>query len=76
MAIISKMLKGIFGDKSSKDRKLIWPIVEQINEFQNTIIDKSDDDLKASYLHLRSQLADLISLKKNIYKNYCTVLFF
>ena len=45
MAIISKMLKGIFGDKSSKDRKLIWPIVEQINEFQNTIIDKSDDDI-------------------------------
>ena len=41
MAIFSKIVKGIFGDKPAKDKKLIWPIVNSINEFQETLLDKS-----------------------------------
>ena len=37
MSIISKVVKGIFGDKSTKDRKLIWPLVESINVFQKSL---------------------------------------
>ena len=37
MSIMSRVIKTVFGDKSAKDRKLIWPIVEEINEFQKTL---------------------------------------
>ena len=46
MSIITSVIKGIFGDKSAKDRKLIWPIVGKINEYQALLSSKSDDDLK------------------------------
>ena len=45
MSIISKVIKIFLGDKSAKDRKLIWPIVEKINEFQNTLDSLSDQEL-------------------------------
>ena len=47
MPIISSVIKGIFGDKSVKDRKLIWPIVEEINEFQKS--NKSNRKLILKY---------------------------
>ena len=56
MSIISKVVKGILGDKPTKDKKLIWPIVEQINEFQNSLVSKSDDELKQRYLSLKNKL--------------------
>ena len=64
MSIISKVLKGILGDKPTKDRKLIWPIVEEINEFQNSLSSKSDEEIKQQYIDLRIELSDLIKLKK------------
>ena len=64
MSIISKVVKGILGDKPTKDKKLIWPIVEQINEFQNSLVSKSDDELKQRYLSLKNKLSNLIKSKK------------
>ena len=64
MSIISKVIKGILGDKPSKDRKLIWPIVEEINEFQNSLSSKSDEEIKQQYIDLKMELSDLINLKK------------
>ena len=46
MSIISKVVKGILGDKPTKDKKLIWPIVEQINEFQNSLVSKKNTKIK------------------------------
>ena len=53
MSIISKVIKTVFGDKSAKDRKLIWPIVEQINDFQNTLDSFSDEELIKRYSDLK-----------------------
>ena len=60
MSIFTKVVKGIFGDKSAKDKKLIWPIVEEINQFQDTLSSKSDDDLKQNYIDLKNELSNLI----------------
>ena len=64
MSIISKVIKTVFGDKSAKDRKLIWPIVEQINEFQNTLDSFSDEELIKRYSDLKIELSELIKTKK------------
>ena len=44
------------GSKSIKDKKLIWPIVEQINEFQNSLNSKSDKEIKQRYIDLKTEL--------------------
>ena len=64
MSIISKVIKTVFGDKSAKDRKLIWPIVEQINEFQKTLDSLSDEHLIKKYSDLKIELTELIKTKK------------
>ncbi len=43
---ISKVLTKIFGTKSSKDLKKIWPIVEEVKSFEDDIKALSDDELK------------------------------
>ena len=69
MPIISSVIKGIFGDKSVKDRKLIWPIVEEINEFQKSLGSISDEDLKGQYTSLKIELSDLIKTKKQEFES-------
>ena len=69
MSIISKVIKTVFGDKSAKDRKLIWPIVEQINEFQSELDSLSDEHLIKKYSDLKIELSELIKIKKNEFES-------
>ena len=69
MPIISSLIKGIFGDKSVKDRKLIRPIVEEINEFQKSLESISDEGLKSQYSSLKIELSDLIKTKKQEFES-------
>ena len=43
---ISNFLTKIFGTKSSKDLKKIWPIVDEIKSFEDEIKSLSDEELK------------------------------
>ncbi len=43
---ISKLLTSIFGTKSSRDLKKLWPVVEEINSFEEQIKSLSDEELK------------------------------
>ena len=43
---ISKFLTAIFGTKSSKDLKKIWPVVDQIKSYEDEIKALSDEELK------------------------------
>ena len=66
---MTSVIKTIFGDKSAKDRKLIWPIVDQINDFQKSLESLSDQDLKDRYSKLKSELSDLIKIKKSEFES-------
>ena len=44
--MIGDILKKIFGDKSSKDKKLYWPYVEQATAALNTVKNLSDNELR------------------------------
>ena len=56
MAIVSSILNKIFGKKSDKDRKLVWPIVEEINKEFEKLSALSDDDIKSRYVGIKSNL--------------------
>jgi len=43
---ISKVLTSIFGTKSARDLKKLWPIVDEINSFEDEIKALTDDELK------------------------------
>ncbi|MFO7798552.1 MAG: preprotein translocase subunit SecA [Rhodohalobacter sp.] len=43
---ISKVLTSIFGTKSARDLKKLWPIVDEINSFEDEMKDLTDDELK------------------------------
>jgi preprotein translocase subunit SecA len=43
---ISRILTKIFGTKSARDLKKIWPVVDEINSFEEEIKELSDEDLK------------------------------
>ncbi|WP_069133372.1 preprotein translocase subunit SecA [Rhodohalobacter halophilus] len=43
---MSKVLTSIFGTKSERDLKKLWPVVEEINSYEEEIKALSDDELK------------------------------
>jgi preprotein translocase subunit SecA len=43
---ISKVLTSIFGTKSARDLKKLWPIVDEINSFEEEMKSLTDDELK------------------------------
>jgi preprotein translocase subunit SecA len=43
---ISKVLTSIFGTKSARDLKKLWPVVDEINSFEDEMKGLTDDELK------------------------------
>jgi preprotein translocase subunit SecA len=62
-----EILKKIFGDKHSKDTKLLWPIVDEIKEEYEKIKDLSEDELKAKTLEFKEKIQNYTAeLRQNI----------
>lgn len=55
---ISKFLTSIFGTKSERDLKKIWPIVDEIKSFEDEIKALSDEELKQKTESFRQKIAD------------------
>ncbi|REL39297.1 preprotein translocase subunit SecA [Rhodohalobacter sp. SW132] len=55
---MSKFLTSIFGTKSERDLKKIWPIVDEIKSFEDDIKALSDDELKQKTESFRQKIAD------------------
>src|ERR1035441_9444507 len=51
-----EILKKIFGDKHTKDTKLLWPIVDEIKEEYEKIKDLSEDELKAKTVEFKEKI--------------------
>ena len=61
MAIVFSVLNKLFGKKSDKDRKLVWPLVEEINEKFQEFDTLSDEGIKSRYTEIKSNLHELTS---------------
>ncbi|MGN0221342.1 MAG: preprotein translocase subunit SecA [Prevotella sp.] len=60
----NKFLKALFGDKSSKDMKLIQPLVEKVKAVSPEIEKLSNDDLRAKTAELKSNIQDKVKEHK------------
>jgi preprotein translocase subunit SecA len=56
--MIAGLLKKIFGDKTSQDRKEYQPIIDQTNQFSEQLINISDDELRAKTFGFQSKIKE------------------
>jgi len=52
------VIKKIFGDKYAKELKLLWPIVDEINEEYEKLKTLSDEDLKARTVEFKEKIQE------------------
>ena len=60
----NKFLKALFGDKSSKDMKLIQPLVEKVKNVSPEIEKLSNDDIRAKTKELQGNIQDKVKEQK------------
>ena len=65
MSIFSKVIKTVFGTKSSKDLKALYPYVEEINNCYSKLDKLSDKEIKDKFLSIKNNFHELIKNKKN-----------
>ena len=53
-----EILKKIFGDKHTKDTKLLWPVVDEIKEEYEKIKDFTEDELRAKTVEFKNKIQD------------------
>ena len=54
--MIQKFVKKIFGTRSNKEIKKLYPLVEKINQLAHSLKDKSDQELQERSVELRTEL--------------------
>ncbi len=54
--MIQKFVKKIFGTRSNKEIKKLYPLVEKINQLTDSLKDKSDQELQERSAELRTEL--------------------
>ena len=55
------LIKRVLGDKASRDRKVINPIVDQVKEAYESIKNLSNDELRAKTQEFKQKIADYIA---------------
>src|ERR1035438_3273428 len=56
-----EIIKKIFGDKHTKDTKLLWPIVDEIKEEYEKIKDLTEEELKAKTVEFKEKIQNYTS---------------
>jgi preprotein translocase subunit SecA len=54
--MIGDILKKIFGDKSTKDKKIYWPFVDATRAVESQIKNLSDDQLRAKTREFQAKI--------------------
>ena len=65
MAFFSKVINKVFGSKSEKDLKKLYPFVDKINNKFSSLANLSDKELKSKFDVVIENLTSLIQNKKN-----------
>ncbi len=80
--MIAGLLKKIFGDKTSTDKKEYQPIIEQTNQFTESMKSLSDDELRAKTAEFKERIKagtksiddEILALKEKVNSNEISVL--
>ena len=60
-----KLIKKIFGDKSEKDIKELWPVILEINKEYEKLKSLSDDELKAKTAEFKEKIKEFYMSYQN-----------
>lgn len=52
------LIKKVFGDKHSKDQKILWPIVDEIKEEYESIKNLTDDEIKGKTQEFKNRIQE------------------
>ncbi len=66
--MIQNLVKKVFGSRSDREIKQLYPLVSEINKFAETLLDKSDEDLKARSIELRNEIISAVKEAKEAAK--------
>ncbi|NNC82938.1 MAG: preprotein translocase subunit SecA [Flavobacteriales bacterium] len=61
LGTLTKSLKKVFGDKSTRDMKAIMPLVDETNKVFDTLSSISNEELRERSIRLKKQIADHIA---------------
>ena len=64
MSVLGKIVTGIFGKKSDKDLKELYPFVDDINAIYPSLEILSDDEIKQRFQSIRDDLQRKIESSK------------
>lgn len=56
--MIGTLLSKVFGTKNERELKRLWPLVEKVNELENSIGSLSDDELRSKTADFRRRLGN------------------
>ena len=68
----NKILQSLFGNKSSRDMKVIQPIVEQVKKAYPEIKALSNDELRARTNEIKKYVQDSASEQKKKIADFCS----
>lgn len=71
--VLQSILKLFVGDKHARERKRLWPIVEEINALADEFASLTDDEIKAKTGEFRARLAEGESLDALLPEAYAVV---
>ena len=55
--MIMSLIRKIFGTRSDKEIKLLYPLVKEINQISDQLREKTDDELKQRTLELKNDIS-------------------
>jgi preprotein translocase subunit SecA len=58
MSVVNKILKGFFGSKADRDLKVLWPIVDQVNVFEDSVASLDNDGLRAKTEEFKDRIRE------------------
>ncbi len=71
--MFNKLIQIIFGSKNERDLKQVYPIIAEINSWEEKIRELSDDELKSQTIKFRTALAQGASLNDLLAEAFATV---
>jgi preprotein translocase subunit SecA len=66
--MIQSLVKKVFGSRSDREVKQLYPLVNEINKFADKLLDKSDEELKARSIELRTEIISAVEEAKQTAK--------
>ena len=57
--MIQNLIKKVFGSRSDREMKQLLPLVDEVNQFAESLTSKSDDELRGRTQELKASIREI-----------------